>query len=213
MPAAEYFAAAVQKLKADANTLTNPACPEEKRKNAATSYAKSFLYIDHYNEEEGGHLARVFGFDLNNFLLVAEDYSESEPIRRCTLDMAIGKGIVNMVGLAKHQSLNDQMKNPLAGIFKSSATPIGRAILLQINFASVYDRILEIAERENDLLDIRKAAMDLANRITEVVREDFLPSLDYDSYNDRFRKISQTSKDILASNHAKTVLKKALQMR
>jgi hypothetical protein len=186
----------LKELEIFANRLCNPLIADHRRTEAARFFAQTVLDLKQRKERKNIKAAvELISQALPKFMIIAQDRSESIPVRVLTMGMAVGDTFSNL------SYANWKLKKPKAEAFnpgddfKRAVTPLSRAVSAQIDFDGLMRQSLQIAENPREEPLFRKGAIILFNKIARVGNASFDQRVNRADYYDRFIDIAEHADD------------------
>lgn len=176
------------------NRIGDAYASEARRQEAARFYAQTihdFSELSRLHQREA--VARVSS-DLEKFMLVASDPSESKALRILVMGMAMGDTLSNFSMACRTQRMGRVALLSSQEDFRN-ASQLGREASIRIPFQRLMDGAMLIAQDMSEDIHIRKGAIILFNKLLKIGTTSCFQKLDRGLYIDRFVDIAVGTDD------------------
>jgi len=181
-------------LKIFSDRIGSPYEAEPDRIRATRYYAATIHELPDLSRTQQRAAIEQIADDLEKFILVASDPSESKPLRILTMGMAMGDTLSNLSYACRQQRRSTSALLTSQAAF-NQASLLGREASVRIEFTKLMEAAIEIAETPDEDIHIRKGAIILFNKILKIGVASCHQTLDRARYVERFIDIAVNTDD------------------
>lgn len=174
--------------------IGSPYEAETRRLHAPRYYAATIHELPDLTRTQQREAIQQIADDLEKFMLVASDPSESKALRILTMGMAIGDSLSNLSYACRKQRRDKSALLTSQSEF-NEASLLGREASVRITFTHLMEAAIEIAETPDEDIHIRKGAIILFNKILKIGVASCHQTLDRARYVERFLDIAVNTED------------------
>lgn len=179
--------------------ICSPLENEPRRRTATRFYSQTARSLATLPNKNAPAVMAQIADDMDRFMIIASDRSETQPHRILTMGMAIGDTLSNLgISIAERRRLNFSPLTTSPAVrddFSRATCALRLEGGRRLPFRLLLEATMEIAQDKGEDVVIRRGAIELFNKVAQIASATFHQDIDRSGYEDRMCDIALTSED------------------